>query len=82
MRPQQLHDGLGEPAGVAELERMAEVARQLVERLGEALIVARERRRQLPQQRAELARVRERLDASEQQVEVPAGVGSRLMCVT
>ena len=45
VRAQDLHHGLGEPAGVAELERVPERARQLVERVGEPLVVARELRR-------------------------------------
>jgi hypothetical protein len=74
MRTQHVHHLGGEPARVAELDRMAEVGREFGERAGEALIVALEGRRQLPQQRAELARLRERLDPIEQKLQVAAGL--------
>src|SRR3954470_18984916 len=59
---QQLVDLLAEPARVAELEAVAP-GRQQVEGGGERVVVALEPLRQLPQDRAELRRPDERLDA-------------------
>jgi hypothetical protein len=59
---------------VAELDRVAKITREFRERTGEAPVVALECRRQLPQQRPELARPYERLDPIEQELEVAAGL--------
>jgi len=63
---------------VPELDRVAKVGRELRERAGKALIVALEGRRQLPQERTELATLRKRLDPIEQELEVPAGLAQPL----
>jgi hypothetical protein len=68
---QQLHHRPGEPTVVTELKRVPQRARQCLERLGEPLVVALEGRRQLPQQRPELARGNQRLDPRQQQIEMP-----------
>ena len=78
MRTQHVHHLDREPAGVAELDRVAKVGREFRERAGKALIVALEGRRQLPQQRTELARLRERLDPIEQELDVPAALAQPL----
>ena len=62
MLAQERVDVAVEPALVAELEAVA-ARRELVERGGEALVVAPEVRRQLPDDRAELARLDQRHDA-------------------
>jgi hypothetical protein len=55
---------------VPELERSDASRRERVERGREALVVAAERRRQLPEERPELRRADERVDALEQQSQV------------
>src|SRR3954464_3263016 len=59
---QQLVDLLADPARVAELEAVA-TGRQQVEGRGERVVVALEPLRQLPEDRPELRRADERLDA-------------------
>src|SRR3954452_16835595 len=49
---------------------MLDVRRERSERLGQARVVTGERRRQLPEERTELARVGERRDSLEQQREM------------
>ena len=62
VRPQELVDVLREPACVPELEGVA-AGRQRLERRGEEVVVALEVRRQLPEQRSELAGLAQGLDA-------------------
>jgi hypothetical protein len=45
---------LDEPGRVSELDAVAQAGRQPGERLGEPVVVAAERRRQLPEERPEL----------------------------
>ena len=67
---QQLVDRLLEPRLMPELERMPEGRRQRRERLREPLVVAVERRRQLPEHRPELGRADQRSQPREERVEV------------
>ena len=62
VRAQELVDVLGEPARVPELEGVA-AGRQRLERTGEDVVVPLEARRQLPEQRPELAGSAQWLDA-------------------
>ena len=62
MRAQELVDVLGKPARVPELEGVA-AGRQRLERTGEDVVGPPEVRRQLPEQRSELADPAQRLDA-------------------
>src|SRR5581483_6064010 len=57
---QECVDVFGEPGLVAELERMPLAGRERFERRAQPVVIAREVRRQLPEERAELA---QRLDA-------------------
>jgi hypothetical protein len=56
VRPKELEDVVGEPALVAEFDRVPQLPRQLGERGGQPLVVAPESGRELPEQRAELPR--------------------------
>jgi hypothetical protein len=77
VRTQQLVHGLGEPARVAELEAVAS-GRERCQRRRQPVVVALERRRQLPQHRAELRRADERLHPFVVAGEPAAHVGQAL----
>jgi hypothetical protein len=62
VRAQQRVDRLGEPAPMAELERVA-AGRQRLERRGQPVVVTVEVLGELPEDRAHLGRGGERLDA-------------------
>src|SRR4051812_45656319 len=65
---------LDEPGRVAELDAVPKLARQPGEGLRQPFVVAPERRRELPQERAELRWGEQRLDALEKPLETGAEV--------
>src|SRR5581483_8159577 len=67
-----------EPARVTELHRVSKLRREARERGREAVVVAAERRRQLPQQRPELRRPKQRIDPVEEKRQVLVDVDETL----
>src|SRR5437868_9092932 len=67
-----------EPRGVTELERVPVAVVQALQRVGKPVEVAAERRRQLPEERAELRRAQQGLDPLVEQRQMLLGVGEAL----
>ncbi len=78
---QELHDVVVEPALMAKLEAVA-ARRELRERRRQSLVVAPERRRELPKHRPKLGRGNKWFDPSVEELQAGGRSRNRFTCVT